>query len=165
VVAAAGAVQRTADGKSDRHDRKPHRPRANKGLAAGFLFWAKCATTPHRGRRTEPRAILQLGNLMSSEKSVVVIPQAPRQLCPICGKASYSAGGVHPQCAMQKADEPRLIRLKAARAAEAKLEKPAPQTKSAKSALQTWKKRCPKCGTQIYARQKACKCGHKFATC
>ena len=99
---------------------------------------------------------------MSSESSVVIEPQTPKRLCPICGKASYSAGGMHPQCAMQKADEARLIRLKAARAAAAKSEKPASQAKTAKSALQSWKKRCPKCGTQNYARQKSCKCGHNF---
>jgi hypothetical protein len=63
---------------------------------------------------------------------------------------------------MQKADEPRLMRLKAARAAEAKAEKPALQDRATKSALQAWKKRCPKCGAQVYARQKACTCGHDF---
>jgi hypothetical protein len=63
---------------------------------------------------------------------------------------------------MQKADESRVVRLKAERAAEVKLPKPAPPSKPVKSALQTWKKRCPKCGTQIHARQKTCKCGHTF---
>ena len=99
---------------------------------------------------------------MSSEKSVVIVPQTPKILCPICGKPTYSSGGIHPQCAMQKADEPRLIRLKAARAAEARSDKPATQRKPIKSAVQTWKKRCPKCGAQVYARQNACRCGHDF---
>jgi hypothetical protein len=44
---------------------------------------------------------------MSSEKSVIIVPQAPKNLCPICGKAAYSLGGIHPQCAMQQADKPR----------------------------------------------------------
>lgn len=90
---------------------------------------------------------------MSSEKSVVMIPPPPRNLCPICGKAAYSAGGIHPQCAMQQADEPRILKLRTAKVAEAKVKKPAPQT---------WKKTCPKCGTPMHASRDACKCGHQF---
>ena len=90
---------------------------------------------------------------MSSDESVLVIPQPPKNLCPICGKATYSVGRIHPQGAMQQADEPRLGRLRAAKAAEAKIKKPV---------RQTWKKRCPKCGTEVHARREVCKCGHKF---
>lgn len=90
---------------------------------------------------------------MSSEKSVIVVPQIPKNLCPICGKASYSLGGIHPQCAMHQADEPRLIRLRTAKAAETKIKKPI---------RQTWKKKCPKCGTQLHVRREVCECGHKF---
>jgi hypothetical protein len=36
--------------------------------------------------------------------------------CPVCGKKSYSIGGIHPQCAVKQADAPRQQRL----AAEAK---------------------------------------------
>jgi hypothetical protein len=92
---------------------------------------------------------------MSSEKSVVVIQSPPRQLCPICGKASYSLGGIHPQCSMLQADEPRLVRLRALRAAEQKTKKPA---------RQSWQKRCPTCGAQSHVSRKSCECGHKFAT-
>ncbi len=35
---------------------------------------------------------------MSSEKSVVILPPPPKPICPVCGKPSYSLGGVHPQC-------------------------------------------------------------------
>jgi predicted RNA-binding Zn-ribbon protein involved in translation (DUF1610 family) len=90
---------------------------------------------------------------MSSEKSVILIPASPKHLCPICGKASYSAGGIHPQCAMQQADEPRMTRLRAAKVAETKTKKPA---------RTSWKKRCPMCGTEMNVRCAACKCGHKF---
>ncbi len=34
-------------------------------------------------------------------------------ICPICGKKSYSVGGIHPQCAMQQADAPRQALLAA----------------------------------------------------
>lgn len=90
---------------------------------------------------------------MSSEQSVIIVPQPPKNLCPICGKASYSVGGIHPQCAMQQADEPRIVKLRTAKAADAKIKKPV---------RQTWKKRCPKCGNQVHARREACECGHKF---
>jgi hypothetical protein len=90
-----------------------------------------------------------------SEKSVIIEPQPPRNLCPICGKATYSLGGIHPQCAMQQADEPRLSRLRTSKAAEATVKKPA-------KVRQVWKKRCPKCGTQVHARPESCRCGHKF---
>jgi predicted RNA-binding Zn-ribbon protein involved in translation (DUF1610 family) len=93
---------------------------------------------------------------MSSEKSVIILPQPPKNLCPICGKAAYSLGGVHPQCSMQKADEPRIARLRTAKSAEIKAKVPA--AKNAKS----WKKRCPKCGAQVHVRRDACECGHKF---
>jgi hypothetical protein len=34
-------------------------------------------------------------------------------ICPVCGKKSYSAAGVHPQCSMQLADAPRQAALAA----------------------------------------------------
>ena len=43
----------------------------------------------------------------------------PRRLCPVCGTVSYSRYGIHPQCAQQQADAPRLERLRAARRASA----------------------------------------------
>jgi hypothetical protein len=32
-------------------------------------------------------------------------------VCPVCGKKSYSAAGIHPQCAMKQADAPREAAL------------------------------------------------------
>jgi hypothetical protein len=37
--------------------------------------------------------------------------QLAGQLCPICGKRSYSLAGIHPQCAVRQADAPRQRRL------------------------------------------------------
>ena len=45
---------------------------------------------------------------MSSEKSVIIAPPAPKHLCPVCKTPAYSLGGIHPQCAIQQADEPRI---------------------------------------------------------
>jgi endogenous inhibitor of DNA gyrase (YacG/DUF329 family) len=92
---------------------------------------------------------------MSSEKLVSILPPPAQHLCPICGKASYSLGGIHPQCAMQQADEPRLVRLKAAKAT-------APKPK--KAAKQSWQKKCPACGTHSHVSRQRCQCGHKFVT-
>jgi hypothetical protein len=92
---------------------------------------------------------------MSSEKSVILEPQRPKTLCPVCGTPTYSAGGIHPQCAMLQADAARVSRLRTAKAAESKEKKPDKQR-------QVWKKRCPKCGTQVHARRENCACGHSF---
>jgi hypothetical protein len=90
---------------------------------------------------------------MSSEKSVMIVPLPPKHLCPVCGKPAYSLGGVHPQCALEKADEPRILKLRAARAAEPKVKKPV---------RQSWQKRCPICGTESHVSRKVCKCGNTF---
>jgi hypothetical protein len=89
---------------------------------------------------------------MSSMKSVIILPP-PRKACPICGNATYSVGGIHPQCAIEQADTPRLVKLRATRVVD-------PKTK--KAARQSWKKRCPKCNTVLHVRREACECGHAF---
>ncbi len=33
------------------------------------------------------------------------------KMCPMCGKRTYSVGGIHPQCAVRQADAPRQKRL------------------------------------------------------
>ena len=38
-------------------------------------------------------------------KPVPIFPLLPQKLCPICGVASYSRDGIHPQCALLQADE------------------------------------------------------------
>jgi hypothetical protein len=35
------------------------------------------------------------------------------QICAVCGKRSYSLNGIHPQCAVKQADEPRQLKLAA----------------------------------------------------
>jgi hypothetical protein len=87
------------------------------------------------------------------EETALIIQQPPKNLCPVCGTATYSLGGIHPQCAMQQADQPRLAQLKARKVAEPKAKKPA---------RNVWKKRCPKCGEQAHVRLGVCQCGHTF---
>jgi hypothetical protein len=82
------------------------------------------------------------------------VPAVPlRALCPVCGKIAYSHGGIHPQCAMFRADKVvREARKKAAGAGG----KPV-------RARQQWIKRCPKCGRQVPSRRVTCDCGHNFS--
>jgi len=44
-------------------------------------------------------------------------------VCPVCGHSSYSPTGIHPQCAVLLADEPRRLRLAAEKKIAAELEK------------------------------------------
>jgi len=90
---------------------------------------------------------------MDSLKPAPLFPQRTRQRCPICGLPSYSREGVHPQCALQKADEPRNRRLRALRASTPKADK---------LRKRAWNKKCPKCAKELHVRRAACDCGHVF---
>jgi len=73
--------------------------------------------------------------------------------CRVCGKVSYSASGIHPQCAQTEADQKRVNRQKrTAKTTSAKLDK--------SLELKPWHNRCPKCRTQVHIRKKTCTCGH-----
>ena len=49
---------------------------------------------------------------MNSKKPEPIFEQRVHgQICPICGKRSYSQHGIHPQCAVQQADAPRQQQL------------------------------------------------------
>ena len=85
---------------------------------------------------------------MASISKPAVVAQRP-PACPVCGKPSYSLGGVHPQCAVTRADKVR------------KGAKPVVKPKAA-SPMGQWKKTCPKCNRQVAARRYSCDCGHKF---
>ncbi|WP_254511731.1 hypothetical protein [Anatilimnocola floriformis] len=41
---------------------------------------------------------------MSEKKPTPVFRALIPNLCPVCGKASYSKSGEHPQCSQQRAD-------------------------------------------------------------
>jgi hypothetical protein len=81
-----------------------------------------------------------------------------KRLCPVCGEPSYSASGIHPQCATVQADAPRSQRLRDEKKAEAekKAKQPSGQRRSSF-------KKCPKCRAEVHVRRKQCDCGHDFA--
>jgi endogenous inhibitor of DNA gyrase (YacG/DUF329 family) len=81
------------------------------------------------------------------------------KVCPICGKPSYSSGGVHPQCSQQQADEKIGERLKAAKKADAE----SGATKPKPAAGKIWQKSCPECHVKVHVRQARCACGFVFA--
>ena len=56
---------------------------------------------------------------MSEKKPTPILAERNDKICPVCGKASYSQNGVHPQCAMFQADAPRRTRLAAEKKAKA----------------------------------------------
>jgi hypothetical protein len=79
-------------------------------------------------------------------------------ICPVCGKASYSLGGIHPQCAMERADAKRKKQLKAKEQASNK-QKP----KLMRSETVRWNtKKCPNCSTESHIRKRHCNCGYDF---
>lgn len=72
-----------------------------------------------------------------------------RTLCPVCGTPTYSSAGIHPQCAVERADAERMKSAK-----PVKLE-PLRDVED----LKPWQRRCPKCRAVVHVRKKACVCG------
>ena len=93
---------------------------------------------------------------MSDKKPIPLVNPIiqPRPVGAVCGKVSYSLGGVHPQCAQENADAQRVQDLKQAMKAE-KVTPPEP--------LSQWHKLCPKCRQKLHVRKLRCDCGHQFA--
>lgn len=87
---------------------------------------------------------------MSEKKPGALRGVAARNLCPVCGKASYSLNGTHPQCALARSD------------AHDRAERKATAEVAVKPERKAWLKSCPKCGQQIPARRAICDCGHSF---
>lgn len=78
------------------------------------------------------------------------------RICEICGQASYSASGIHPQCAQEQADARRVARIKAEDKAAYKEQATGP------SVAKAWSKACPKCRLQMHVRKRTCDCGYQF---
>lgn len=97
--------------------------------------------------------------MSENKKPTPVIPHAANKICPICGKASYSRDGIHPQCAVVQADEPRKQKIQA----EKKKAADKQSTATNKSVQKSWNKKCPRCGAEIHQRRKTCDCGHDFS--
>lgn len=46
---------------------------------------------------------------MNTRKPEPLFVEPVRKICPVCGERTYSAVGIHPQCAVQQADAPRQL--------------------------------------------------------
>ena len=90
---------------------------------------------------------------MSNQPRTFAYPTRKGKTCPVCGQSSYSKDGIHPQCAVQHADEERRIQLHAARKQA---------TQSGQKKQKSWNKQCPKCQNQLQVRRKECDCGYVF---
>lgn len=93
-------------------------------------------------------------NAATNRKPFPLFLAPQRAHCPVCGEISYSAAGIHPQCAVQQAD---LNHGK-----PAKLRVPAEKT-TTDSVAKPWQRQCPKCRAVVHVRLKVCECGHEFA--
>ena len=89
---------------------------------------------------------------MNFSKPKVIGPVRPT--CPVCGETTYSHGGIHPQCAVTRADKADHGAFKACNAAL--VIHPKPQAKK------QWTKRCPVCRNEVHVRLATCACGYSF---
>jgi hypothetical protein len=53
-----------------------------------------------------------MGHDMHHLKPAPLFGLQPTKMCPMCGRASYSRDGIHPQCAVTQADSTRKLRPK-----------------------------------------------------
>jgi hypothetical protein len=90
---------------------------------------------------------------MNYSKPKTIGPVMPD--CPVCGKTTYSRGGIHPQCASERAD--RAVRAER-KAAEEKMGQDATTIQP----RQQWTKQCSRCQRLVPARRAVCDCGHIF---
>jgi hypothetical protein len=107
--------------------------------------------TSRHSLRAEACDLLPGSDDMSDKKPDPIIPLSVPKRCPVCGKASYSRSGTHPQCAVSRADAV----LKAARKATEAVAEPKPPRPPGT-------KQCPRCQRRIPARRMVCDCGHSF---
>ncbi|WP_145371763.1 hypothetical protein [Maioricimonas rarisocia] len=91
---------------------------------------------------------------MSNRKPEPLFFRETHEACPVCGEVSYSASGIHPQCAVRQADQRRMEQIRLAAAAEVQ-EAPASSVPTA-----SWQRVCPKCRQRQHVRKKVCACGH-----
>ena len=100
---------------------------------------------------------INAGTTSAMKRTLPLQAPAQRQRCPVCGEASYSRAGIHPQCAQRQADAKRMARCRS----RAKAKRPAAKP-TAVATLKAWHKLCPRCRTQIHIRKSRCACGHDF---
>ena len=90
---------------------------------------ADCLGLPNAARSAETSSKIAVDRdefkpmrryVVSEKKPTLIIVERNSAICPVCGKRSYSRGGIHPQCAMIQADMSRKLNLAAAKKSKAK---------------------------------------------
>jgi hypothetical protein len=89
---------------------------------------------------------------MSAKKPRPHRELGPGRVCPVCGKASYSVTGIHPQCAMAREAAAQHALTKSATAVA--VDKP--------PASRSWWKQCPRCRRKLAPRRAVCDCGYSL---
>ena len=109
------------------------------------------------GQQSEPFTIGSRQS-MSEKKPQPLNPPKRHDRCPVCGEASYSLAGVHPQCSVRRADEKHKngIKLVNLLANEAKSAGPV-------GGVTPRQKNCPECNLLQHIQKVVCGCGHTFA--
>jgi hypothetical protein len=98
------------------------------------------------------------GNELSTtiHKTAPLHAAVARQACPVCRHPSYSAAGIHPQCAQIRAEARRLRRASALVGADGRA------SAKAKSKTSSWYRPCFRCGRVLHVRRLSCDCGQSF---
>jgi RNA polymerase subunit RPABC4/transcription elongation factor Spt4 len=94
---------------------------------------------------------------MSRKTQPLLLPQT-RKRCPVCDEVSYSASGIHPQCAMARADVVQTAKNKRS-ALRHKAKTPAIVTAD----LKPWHRVCPRCKALVHIRKTTCNCGKSLS--
>jgi hypothetical protein len=111
--------------------------------------WLSCRSLSAPGGEREPT----LWTGVRPMTPALIAPVRERPKCPVCGKVSYSSAGIHPQCAVNRADAKLRLILKAKREAEAAAAPPG-----------GFSKRCSGCGRAVAAPRLVCACGRALAS-
>ena len=92
---------------------------------------------------------------MNNKKPEPLISRRIHDRCAVCGETSYSASGIHPQCAVRHADEIRLKTVKTKKHDQVDVE--------SDNRPKSWQKKCPSCKLVLHVRKKICSCGYDFS--
>ena len=90
---------------------------------------------------------------MHNRKPMPLFEPRERKRCPVCSEISYSAAGIHPQCAVHQSDAKRMEAVKL------KKQTSQPQQKIGEK---QWQKTCSNCKAVLHVRRKVCDCGQNF---
>ncbi len=123
---------------------------------SGAHFGRLCVLSSGRTSTCQQRKAVGHSVMTMNQKPQPLYPSRNRKHCPVCEKVSYSAAGIHPQCAMDQADAKRIQEVKP-------LSKSPKKTLTKDADAKPWQKTCPNCKEFMHIRKKLCDCGYAFS--